>query len=115
MPLEKEVERTILEYLNSSKLGFFFKINTGGIWDAKRQVFRKPHSKFIIKGVSDILGILNDGRMVAIEVKRKQTKNQATEDQLRFLHVIEMHGGVSGVAWDVESAVAIIQNAMCIH
>lgn len=54
-----------------------------------------PMSK---RGVSDILGCLPGGRMLAIEVKRPDGNYGVTEAQQRFLHAIAKVGGISFVA-----------------
>lgn len=52
-----------------------------------------------INGVSDILGILPDGRFLAVECKAKGGK--ATEDQKAFLGLINGFGGAGWVIDDV--------------
>lgn len=97
MQKEKAVEHSILDYLIMNKI-FCFKINTTGIWDAKRQCYRRPNSKHIIKGVADILGVLPDGKFLAIEVKSKGRKSATTLEQKAFLNNINVNGGIGFVA-----------------
>lgn len=66
-------------------------------------------------GSSDIIACCW-GRFVCIEVKREQPKatRKRTEhevQQLEFIEMIEKVGGIGGVAWDVESALAIVERA----
>lgn len=72
---EKQIETQILTWLNYQKDFFCFKINTVGIFDPVRKVFRKNQNRFVINGTSDILGLYK-GRFIAIEVKTPQTYKQ---------------------------------------
>ena len=47
-----------------------------------------------IGGCSDLIGILQDGRFLAIEVKRPGQK--PTEEQIGFLNLVLQSGGVAG-------------------
>ena len=55
-------------------------------------------------GVSDILGILKDGRFLAIEVK--SAKGRISPHQQLFLNEITARGGLAFVAKSVEEVVA---------
>ena len=92
MAKEKDLEHRILDWLNSLLKCFAFKINTTGVYDAKRKVWRKNNSKHIHKGTPDILGEI-DGRFFAIEVKAGY--NKPSQDQVKFLDRIQKNGGVS--------------------
>lgn len=101
---EKQIETDILKWLNFQKGVFAFKINTTGIYDPTRNVFRTITNPFIHKGCSDILGIARH-QMIAIEVKtpealeklqRKPTPHYLR--QLAFLQEIRKQGGVTLVA-----------------
>jgi len=48
-------------------------------------------------GISDVLGILGDGRFLAIEAKANGKKDNLTKNQKDFLDTIESNGGVSAV------------------
>ncbi len=63
---ENDIEKEILIYLNSLKDGMFWKNPASGFFDGK--AMRKHSSKFIIKGVSDIIGCYK-GKFYAFEVK----------------------------------------------
>jgi len=56
--------------------------------------------KFCKKGVADILGCLDDGAWLAIEVKKP--KSYPTKDQREFLTQIRKRGGVAFVARSLE-------------
>lgn len=58
-------------------------------------------------GGADLIGICNDGKFFAIEVKTE--KGRVTEDQENFLRVVRAHGGKAGVARSVEQALEIVK------
>jgi RecB family endonuclease NucS len=53
-------------------------------------------------GVSDIIGFLNDGRFLAIEIKKKGEK--VSESQELFINKVNNCGGVAGIAIVIEDA-----------
>lgn len=57
-----------------------------------------------IAGCSDLIGILNDGRWLAVECKRPSTRNEATDAQLAFLETIKRAGGIAFVAAAADEA-----------
>ena len=89
---EKDIERSILDWLNVIDGCFAIKINTIGVFDPTRKVYRKITNKHIHKGTSDILACYR-GRFVAIEVKYRYSKPSA--NQKLFLKRIRENGGVS--------------------
>lgn len=97
--LEKEIEKNILCFLQ--EIGIFaWKNQSVGIFDAKKKVFRQSHNRFAIKGVSDIIGILNQGRAIFIEVKSK--KGVLSDDQRIFLAQAQKNGAIAFVSRSVE-------------
>lgn len=99
--LEKPLEHSILDFLTMNKI-FVFKVNNTGIYDPKTGRWRRPNSKHIIKGVSDILGTLPDGRFLAIEVKAPGKKYTLTMHQESFLKQVVKNNGVGFVADSLE-------------
>jgi len=95
MTLEKEIENSILNYLDFLPNCFAWKNQNVGIYDARKRTYRKSNSKHQFKGISDILGIYK-GKMLAIEVK--QPKKKPTEDQQKFINKINENGGIAFVA-----------------
>lgn len=66
-------------------------------------MFKHGHFyRFGKPGSSDILGILDDGRFLAIEVKRPG--KEPTEVQREFLENINKNGGLAFVAYSVDDA-----------
>ncbi len=94
--LEKEIEHQILDYLNIERGLFAWKNQSVGFFDTKRKIFRKPKSKYQIKGTSDIfcLGIPN--KFLAIEVKTK--RGILRPEQRAFLERVSEKGHISVVA-----------------
>jgi penicillin-binding protein-related factor A (putative recombinase) len=110
---EKQIETSILTYLNHQPNTLAFKINTVGVFDPKRQVFRKNLNPFVIPGCSDILG-LHQGRFFAIEVKtpvayRRFVKSLTLKpNELRqklFLESVSRRGGLSLMACSVDQVI----------
>ena len=92
-PLEREVLRDCLAYLNAHpRVAFAFRANTGLVAtpDGKRRF------KAGFKGCSDILGMLKGGRLLAVECKR--AGKLATPEQQSFLDRVNDCGGLAFVA-----------------
>ena len=108
---EKMIENQILAYL--SRKGFFvFKIQSTGLFDPTKRIYRKSNNPFHIKGISDIVGIYN-GVFLAIEVKKpyiskrtntikhrtqEELSKLASEDQLRFIANVKKNNGIAFIA-----------------
>ena len=90
--LEKLLETRILDWLNSLSECFAFKINTTGIYDAKRKVWRKNNGRHIHNGTCDIFGVI-DKQFFGIEVKAGYNKPSA--DQIKFMGRIKLANGIT--------------------
>ena len=95
---EKEIETLILQWLHMNKI-YCWKNESTGLYDPTRKVFRRKRNPFNINGTADVLGILPDGKFLAIEVKRP--KGKATEKQLHFLEQIKKNNGIAFLAYSV--------------
>jgi hypothetical protein len=106
---EREVQRAVLQYLERAPtVAFAFRLNTasGFLLDAttwKRllagAVARAAMARFIrfaFPGASDILGMLTDGRFLAVECK--SASGRLTPDQAAFLSRVNQCGGCGFVA-----------------
>ena len=92
---------------------FWLNMSTG-LWDARRQIYRKNQSRFGRLGVPDILGSWY-GRPMGIEVKapeikdlfgkRIQSKGYPSEDQKKFIEDARARGWFAFVAWGIEDCV----------
>lgn len=93
--------RNAIVQLLSAHGVFCWANETTGIWDAKRKAFRTNRKR--LKGIADILGILRDGRLLAIEVK--VGKDTLSEEQQFFLNRIGGNNGVAFVAWSLDDVI----------
>jgi hypothetical protein len=96
---EKAIENHILRWLNITGI-FAWKNQSIGIFDPVKKIYRRSNNPFHIKGVSDILGILADGRLLAIEVKSKTGKPSV--EQIEFIKKINNSGGKAFIARSLE-------------
>lgn len=86
---EKTLQNAILQYLASRGI-FAWRQNTGAIKIEDRFL------RFGALGCPDILGLLPNGKMLAIEVK--SPKGKLTLAQKSFLEAIVKNGGIAIVA-----------------
>jgi hypothetical protein len=101
---EKEVVKECLEYLQS--LGIYAWRQNTGAGQYQDSSGQKRFVRFGIPGVSDILGILPNGRFLAVECKSETGK--LSDSQAEFLAEIKQRGGLTIVAHsfrDIESAI----------
>ena len=85
-----KLTNSVLNYLNSS--GFMaWRNNTMGVWDAKKQCYRKFNG---LRGVGDILGIHKaTGTFLSVEIKAG--KDKLSVYQKKFIEDIEKYNGLS--------------------
>ena len=108
---EKMIENQILQYLSIKRI-FSFKINSTGVFDPRQGRFLKSRNKHHINGISDIMGVVNDGsgRILAIECKKpylskktnqfkyrtqEELENLASAEQVLFINNIKKSGGIA--------------------
>ena len=77
--------------------------NTGALKDKDGRLIRYG----LCQGSSDIIGIMPDGRFLAIEVKKPGKK--PTPEQLNFIEAIRRHGGVAGVVHSPEELEGLLE------
>src|SRR5687768_8866491 len=95
MQLEQQIQAAILALLRMHGI-FCWKSNTTGVYDPTREMFRTNH----YKGVSDIIGVMKGGRLIAVEVKRPGGKSSF--EQQTFIDSINENGGLAFVAHSVD-------------
>jgi hypothetical protein len=96
--VKKEIANVLLKSKSIFGIQIFFWYNSStGIFDPKTKRFRMNMSKHTINGVSDILGITENGTFVAIEVKAGKNKTSPAQDL--FLKKIESMNGIAIVAY----------------
>ena len=95
---ENEIQNSILEFLKYKKITAW-RNNSTAVYDPTGKRFRSK-SKWDRNGVSDILGVLPDGKFLAIEVK-KNTQARTRPSQKEFINDISSQGGVAFVAFSL--------------
>jgi len=98
--LEKDIENAILDYLNFMPNCFAWKNQNVGVFDSKKQLYRKL-GKHQFRGISDIIGICH-GMPLFIEVKTPKRKNNLSEHQEAFLYKVKEHGALAFVDCSIE-------------
>ena len=106
---ENDIQNGILEFLRFKKI-VAWRNNNGAVYDDKAGSFRRKNKWEIIHGDPvDILGILPDGRFLAIEVKKNE-KEKATPGQIKFMKKINKNGGVAFKAFSVRCVKVQLEN-----
>ena len=98
---ETNLVKACLEYLHLAGV-FAWRVNSGAIVLGKgtgRRFVRFGS----INGVSDIIGIMQGGRFLAVECKIKP--NKPTAEQEAFLETITEMGGMAIVAYTIDDLI----------
>lgn len=98
-PLEKDIQKSIIEYLGAKRV-FCWKEHSGGLPINNGENFMPIG----LKGKSDILGVLKGGRFLAIEVKRPGGKISPAQEE--FIQNINLEGGLAFVAYSIDDVIA---------
>lgn len=85
---------------------FAWRNNTTGVYDPVRKRFRTFTG---LKGVSDILGVMNGGRLLAVECKHG--RGTLTKEQRAFLSAVADRGGVAMVVRSVDELIEGLKEA----
>lgn len=119
---EKQRQSEVMEDFEGVDGVQLFRNNNGqASWQGRVVRFGLQNGEFRT-GTSDLIGwyeveITEDmvGKTVAvftaIEMKADESK-KATVDQAAFIEAVRAAGGFAGVAWDVESAWAIVEGGL---
>ena len=102
MTPEGFVKQSCKDYLAIRNI-FAWTNATTGIYDPSRKCFRKNPG---LNGVSDILGILPDGRLLAVECKSK--RGRLSPAQIEFLDNIRRNNGLSLCVHSVDDLIAAL-------
>lgn len=103
-PLEKDIQAAILQYLRLRNV--FAWRNNSGMQLIPNKGGGMRAIRIGLPGSADILGIMPDGRFLAIEVKRPG--KMPTDEQRAFLGQIEANGGVAVVAHSVDDVISLL-------
>lgn len=107
---EREIEISILEYLNRQDI-FAWKVKTQGTFDPIKKQFRRP-SKHYLTGQPDISAILPNGRYMGLEVKTKT--GRLAPHQKIFLERIRLAGGIGVVVRSIEDVIKILRSELLV-
>lgn len=99
---EKSIETQILHLLAYSGIKAW-KTENQGTFDAKKGIYRRKFGPGRTLGVSDIIGLMPDGRLFAIEVK--SAKGRLSEHQKQFLSEIKANNGITCVARSIDDVI----------
>ena len=97
---ETQLVKSIRQYLSVYRI-FTWRQNQGGM---KREDRFVPFTN--ITGISDIIGLLPDGRFLAIEAK--VDKNKPTPDQWDFINAVRLNKGIAIVAYSLDDVIEVI-------
>ena len=106
VPLERDVQASILDWLNLLPGCKAWRQNTG-VKAYKDRQGRKRLVKYGVTGQSDVTGLIH-GIRLEVEVKRPGKK--PTSDQDDWLVMIQQQGGISTWADSLEKLVAFMKN-----
>ena len=109
-PSEAEILRAIIQLLHRHpRVAQAWRINSGTFQERNRDGSTRYIRANTARGMSDIMGILKDGRTLAIEVKSRTGRMRPGQEE--FLQTIRSAGGVAGVCRSVEDAQRLLGDA----
>jgi len=105
IPKEADIQRDLLRMLEMDhRVAFVARFNSG----ARIDKVGRPIRFNTLAGCPDIMGMLKNGKHIAIEVKRpgwrgpSDDRERAQEEHLRL---VNLYGGIGMFAWEVEQVV----------
>lgn len=101
---ETNIKNAILDYLKYRKI-FCWLTNTQGNFNKFTNTFYK--NPRLLRGVSDIIGIMPDGKFLAIEVKSE--KGKISDYQKEFLNNIRERNGIAFVARNIDDVNEVLK------
>jgi hypothetical protein len=106
-PTEAQILKAIVALLkHHPRVAQCWRQNSGTFQERNRDGSVRYIRANTAKGMSDIMGVLKDGRTLAIEVKSATGRMRPGQEE--FLSTIRQAGGVAGVCRSVEDAVALL-------
>jgi hypothetical protein len=109
-PSEAEILRAIIQLLKRHpRVAKCWRQNSGTFQERNRDGSVRYIRANTQKGMSDIMGVLKDGRTLAIEVKSRTGRMRPGQEE--FLQTIRSAGGVAGVCRSVEDAQRLLGDA----
>jgi hypothetical protein len=109
-PSEADILRAIMSLLKRHpRVAQCWRQNSGTFAERNRDGSTRYIRANTARGMSDIMGVLRDGRTLAIEVKSRNGRMRPGQEE--FLATIRQAGGVAGVCRSVEDAVRLLGDA----
>jgi hypothetical protein len=109
-PSEADILRAIMQLLrHHPKVASYWRQNSGTFAERNRDGSTRYIRANTARGMSDIMGVLKDGRTLAIEVKSRTGRMRPGQEE--FLQTIRQAGGVAGVCRSVDDAVRLLGDA----
>jgi hypothetical protein len=109
-PSEAQILRAIMALLrHHPKVASYWRQNSGTFAERNRDGSVRYIRANTAKGMSDIMGVLKDGRTLAIEVKSRTGRMRPGQEE--FLQTIRQAGGVAGVCRSVDDARRLLGDA----
>jgi len=109
-PSEAEILKAIMQLLKRHpRVAQAWRQNSGTFQERNRDGSVRYIRANTQKGMSDIMGVLKDGRTLAIEVKSRTGRMRPGQEE--FLQTIRSAGGVAGVCRSVDDAVRLLGGA----
>jgi hypothetical protein len=109
-PSEAEILKAIMQLLkHHPRVAQCWRQNSGTFAERNRDGSTRYIRANTQKGMSDIMGVLKDGRTLAIEVKSRTGRMRPGQEE--FLQTIRQAGGVAGVCRSVDDAVRLLGDA----
>jgi hypothetical protein len=109
-PSEADILRAIMALLkHHPRVAQCWRQNSGTFQERNRDGSVRYIRANTQKGMSDIMGVLKDGRTLAIEVKSRNGRMRPGQEE--FLATIRQAGGVAGVCRSVDDAVRLLEGA----
>jgi len=109
-PTESQILKAIMSLLKRHpKVAQVWRQNSGTFQERNRDGSVRYIRANTQKGMSDIMGILKDGRTLAIEVKSRTGRMRPGQEE--FLQTIRQAGGVAGVCRSVDDAQKLLEAA----
>jgi hypothetical protein len=106
-PSEAEILKAIMQLLKRHpRVAMSWRINSGTFQERNRDGSVRYIRANTARGMSDIMGTLQDGRTLAIEVKSRTGRMRPGQEE--FLQTIRSAGGVAGVCRSVDDAVKLL-------
>lgn len=106
---EKEIQSSVLAYLQYRKI-LCWRNNTGSFvrnyYNQTEQKWKQTFFRAGHVGHSDIMGLLPDGRFLAVEVKTQTGK--LSKEQKEFLDLVKANKGIAIVARSLEDIITAV-------